>query len=117
MKLILILQIIVMLENSPPPAVGYAGEVSVYQISRICLKDVNDEFETTYTFEQVARDIRVAKTVGHLYLIMLEDKYKCDSNEKVVRGFQGGPRGWKKSSTLQRWRDFQLLIKQRGIRL
>ena len=119
--LLLILKLILLTEASAAHEVGGAGERTRYQITPIALREVNEQYfgeltENYYTFADM-EDENTAKFIAHSYLLILWDKYKCDTTEKLVRGYNGGPKGFLKLSTRDFWKRFQRHAKNEGVKL
>ena len=76
----------------------------ILQIQLNAIKDVNRKYGTTYT-HQDAFDESCAEEIFELYIEMwtehLEKKEeRAATEEDIVRIWNGGPRGWKRSGTL-----------------
>ena len=112
MKLLAILHVIALIEGNDPRALGLHGEVSKYQLTPIAIQEVNDRFKTNYTSRMIAIDDVHAKDCAFKYLLILQRFYDCDTEEKLVRGYNGGPRGWRKSSTESYWKKYQKLKRE-----
>jgi len=88
-----------------PDATGDGGmSWGILQIQLNAIKDVNRKYGTTYT-HQDAFDENCAEEIFELYIEMwtehLEKKEgRAATEEDVVRIWNGGPRGWKRSGTL-----------------
>ena len=122
MHLSIILQIILLTEGSAPGEVGPNGERSIYQISAIALREVNrDIYGRNVKFYSTLDDIEKSPKLAHLvalhYLLILRDKYHCNTVEKLVRGYNGGPLGYKKFATLDYWHRFNNFATDKGVDL
>ena len=88
-----------------PEAIGDGGKsFGILQIQQIAIDDVNERFGTSYTHED-AFDINCAEEIFELYVTIwsrhLEKKeQRVVTDEDIVRIWNGGPRGYKKKSTL-----------------
>ena len=88
-----------------PEAIGDEGaSYGILQIQADAIKDVNRKYGTSYTHED-AFNIKCAEEIFDLYIKMwttkLEKREGRDSTVKdIVRIWNGGPKGYKKESTL-----------------
>jgi len=90
--------------GKPNPPDGDGGNaIGPLQIHKAVLDDVNKRFGTNFTHEN-CRDIGKAKTIARLYISMWTETHR---EEIAARIFNGGPRGWRKSSTDAYWAKIQ----------
>ena len=88
-----------------PDATGDDGmSWGILQIQLNAIKDVNRKYGTTY-MHQDAFDETCAEEIFELYIEMWTDHLEKKqgrpaTEEDVVRIWNGGPRGWKRSGTL-----------------
>ena len=91
--------------NNNPGAIGDGGKsFGILQIQQIAIDDVNERLGTSYVHED-AFDIYCAEEIFKLYITIwsrhLEKKeQRVATDEDIVRIWNGGPRGYKKKSTL-----------------
>jgi len=91
--------------NHDPHAIGDGGaSYGILQIKQIAIDDVNRKFGTSYKHEDAFK-IKCAEEIFTLYISMwadhLEKKEGREATiEDMVRIWNGGPRGYKKSSTI-----------------
>lgn len=88
----------------------------ILQIQQIAIDDVNKKYGTDYT-HQDAFDINCAEEIFELYIEMwtakLEKRENREASESdIVRIWNGGPRGYKKASTLGYLKKYQQYKKQ-----
>ena len=84
------------------------------QIREICITDVNRIYGTSYTMHD-AYDKRTSEEIALLYLTYWGKEYtrntgKIPSYEQYARIWNGGPKGWKKASTLDYWKKVHKLV-------
>lgn len=93
------------------PPVGDDGRaVGPLQIHMCVLTDVNKYYGTN--FKSVDRKyLTKSKQIAAMYIAMWQEIYK---REIAVRIFNGGSRGWRKTSTNKYWNDVRKLA--RGVR-
>jgi hypothetical protein len=86
------------------------------QIHPICVRDVNERYNTKYVhIDLLDGDIQMSKDICMLFLTHYGVHYskkfnKTASMEVLARMWNGGPRGYQKSSTLKYWKEVQSLI-------
>jgi hypothetical protein len=83
---------------------GIPKSYGILQIQQVAIDDVNRKYGTNYT-HQDAFDISCAEEIFDLYTEMwaehLEKKQgRAATEEDIVRIWNGGPQGWRRSSTL-----------------
>lgn len=92
--------------NHNPFAVGDGGDSwGILQIQEGVIEDINRRYGTDYAHRD-AFDINCAEEIFELYITMwsekLEEREKRDVTEfDIVRIWNGGPKGYKKQSTLK----------------
>jgi len=73
-----------------------------YQITRVCVEDVNRIYGTTYTWPEDVKDEETAQNIAFLYLSYYADQYRrdygCVPSKAVLariynRGYKGMKRG------------------------
>ena len=84
------------------------------QIREICIADVNRTYGTSYTMHD-AYDKKTSEEIALLYLTYWGKEYtrntgKIPSYEQYARIWNGGPKGWKKASTLDYWKKVHKLV-------
>ena len=84
------------------------------QIREICIADVNRIYGTSYTMHD-AYDKQTSEEIALLYLTYWGKEYtrntgKIPSYEQYARIWNGGPKGWKKASTLDYWKKVHKLV-------
>ena len=88
-----------------PDDVSPAGAVGPAQIRQIYLDDANEYLGTSYTLAD-CKDTEVAYRVCLGYW----ERYGLTTDEQRARGHYGGPRGPKRSCTLEYWRGVQTYL-------
>lgn len=89
--------------NNDPHAKGKNGELGIYQISAICVQDVNRIYHTQFTHVEM-RDPEKAKAVCLLYLSHYAERFRRDTGRDpsagdLARIWNGGPDGAFKEAT------------------
>jgi hypothetical protein len=103
-----------------PDATGDGGmSWGILQIQLNAIKDVNRKYGTTYT-HQDAFEINCAEEIFELYTKMwsehLEKKEgRAATDEDIVRIWNGGPRGWKRSGTLDYLKKYKKYKKKHSM--
>jgi len=87
----------------------------ILQIHKICVRDVNRIYDTTYTSQDrfsVEKSINICK----LYLLHYGNENRLGHKptpEDLARIWNGGPNGWKKKSTLPYWEKCKTEIERK----
>ena len=86
---------------------GKRGEVGPLQVTQAVVSDVNSLYGTTYELGDMY-DLGKAETVARMYLQYWGERYKVKTGrdpvvETYFRIWNGGPSGYKKSSTDKYW--------------
>lgn len=98
-------------------AIGDNGKsFGILQIQQVAIDDVNRKYGTHYT-HQDAFDVQCAEEIFDLYIKMWVERLELNENrpakpEDIVRIWNGGPRGYKRKSTikyLERFKKFRYL--------
>ena len=105
--------------NGDSTKIGKSGELGVLQIKQCVIDDVNNfvEKKKTYTIEDVL-DEKKAREICKKYLtywayINPKSPHKLGkkvNNEILSKIWNGGPNGWKKSSTNDYWLNVKSLL-------
>ena len=94
--------------NNDNHAIGDNGRsVGCLQISAACVEDVNRIYHTAYTLED-RRNAVQSRRIALAYLTHYGNAYERRTGKKptvevLARIWNGGPRGYKKSATLEYW--------------
>ena len=109
MNLLKIISIIAILESGENDRAFNEKELAHgrLQIRDCVLQDVNNEYKTSYNKNDCYN--KIGSTV---IFILYVRKWGCETEEQVVRTWNGGPRGPKKESTLKYWKKY-LKIKEK----
>ena len=108
-------------ENNPDAVGDYVNGVpqsyGILQIKEIVIKDVNRKYGTSYT-HQDAFDVSCAEEIFDLYIKMWTAKLRKRegrpaTTEDIVRIWNGGPRGYRKHSTLKHYNKYLRYRKNR----
>ena len=122
MNWILFLAVLIQVESAGDPNV--IGDLhlknhayGILQIRQPYLDDVNRITNNSFTMEQVAKSPALSRWVTEQYIFHYGKRYtritgKPLTMEIAARLHNGGPNGWRKSSTDKYWIKFQSTQKQ-----
>lgn len=99
-------------EHNPTLVGDNGASYGILQIQNNAIKDVNRHYGTLYKHED-AFDIQCAEEIFDLYIQMWAEKLKqregrVATTKDIVRIWNGGPRGYKKLSTIKYYRKYLL---------
>jgi len=83
-----------------PPDGDGGRAVGALQLHKCVVDDVNRHYQTNFSYAD-RRDFPKARLIARLYIRMWLDAHK---EEIACRIFNGGPRGWQKTSTDAYWK-------------
>ena len=93
--------------NNNPNVIGDNGtSFGIVQIQKSVIKDVNYYWGTSFKHSEAFSKER-SKRIFKLYLLSLIERQGIRTEEQIVRCWNGGPEGFKKSSTDKYWEKYQ----------
>jgi hypothetical protein len=103
---------IMIVEGAHSDTISANGERGILQITEICVQDVNRIVgEQRYVHED-AHDDAKAREICIIYLSHYGGKDA--TYEKLARIWNGGPKGYKKQTTVKYWELIQNILEEKG---
>lgn len=89
---------------------GKNGEMGPYQMKKIVIDDVNNILgKSVYKYEDAYNEEK-AREICRLYMEYWSRKAGCFNIETMARIWNGGPKGYKKESTLKYWNNIRSIL-------
>ena len=115
--IIILLPLLAQVESgSNPDAIGDNGKaVGIYQLHKCVVDDVNEIYSMEFKYSDRFKP-QLAKVIAQLYLRYWGIQYEKKTGKKVTlevlaRCFNGGPKGYKKESTVKYWNKIKKVMK------
>jgi hypothetical protein len=89
---------------------GKNGESGPYQIKRIVIDDVNRILgKKIFKYDNVLDDNK-SREICRIYILYWSKRYNVNTIESMARIWNGGPRGYRKESTIEYWRKIRRVL-------
>lgn len=91
---------------------GKNGEIGSYQIKKIVIDDVNRILNKKIFKYDDALDENKSREICRIYILYWSKKYNVNTTECMARIWNGGPRGYRKESTVKYWHKIRRVLNE-----
>lgn len=91
---------------------GKNGESGPYQIKRIVIDDVNRILGKKIFKYDDALDDNKSREICRIYILYWSKKHNVNTIECMARIWNGGPRGYRKESTIKYWYKIRRILNE-----
>lgn len=89
---------------------GKNGESGSYQIKRIVIDDVNRILkEKAFKYDDTLDDDK-SREICRIYILYWSKRHSVNTIESMARIWNGGPRGYRKESTIEYWHKIRRVL-------